>query len=34
MNWIVIDEEKEGYHLGKNALFDILSLADQLHKLK
>lgn len=34
MNRIVIGREREGYHPQKDALFDILSLADQLHRSK
>ncbi len=31
INRIVISTEKDGYHLQKDASFDILSLANQLH---
>lgn len=34
MNRIVIDRKKEGYHLKKNALFDLLNLANKLYRLK
>ena len=34
MNRIVIGREREGYHPQKDALFDILSLANQLHRSK
>ena len=34
MNWIIIGREREGYHPVKGALFDILSLADQLYRSK
>lgn len=34
MNQIVISREREGYHPQKDTLFDILSLANQLHKSK
>lgn len=33
-NRIVISKERDGYHLQKDASFDILSLANQLHKSK
>ncbi|MCJ1349254.1 hypothetical protein MMC31_007490, partial [Peltigera leucophlebia] len=32
MNRIIIGKERDGYHPQKDASFDILSLADQLHK--
>lgn len=34
MNRIVIGREKKGYHPQKDASFDILSLANQLHRSK
>lgn len=34
MNQIIIGRKKEGYYPQKDALFDILSLANQLHRLK
>lgn len=34
INRIVIDKEQEEYYLQKNASFDILSLANKLHKSK
>ncbi len=34
MNRIVIGKERDGYHPQKDASFDILSLADQLHRSK
>lgn len=34
MNYIVISREKKGYHLQKDALFNILSLSNQLHRSK
>lgn len=34
MNWIMISKEKKGYYSQKNTLFDILSFANQLYKLK
>lgn len=32
MNRIILGKEKDGYLPQKNALFDILSLTDQLHR--
>ncbi|MCJ1464122.1 hypothetical protein MMC07_002735, partial [Pseudocyphellaria aurata] len=32
MNRVVIGHQRKGYHLQKDASFDILSLADQLHR--
>lgn len=34
MNRIIVGKERNGYHLTKNASFDILSLADQLYRSK
>ena len=34
INWIVIGQERDGKHSWKDAAFDILSLADQLHRSK
>lgn len=34
INCIIVDKEKNGYHPINNASFDILSLANQLHRLK
>lgn len=34
INCIIIDKEKNGYYLTKDRFFDILSLANQLHKSK
>lgn len=34
INCIIIGKERDGYHPTKDASFDILSLADQLHRLK
>lgn len=34
MNRIVISKEKDGYHSQKDGFFDILNLANQLHKSK
>ena len=31
-NWIIIGREKDGYQPQKDSFFDILSLADQLHR--
>ena len=32
MNRIIIGRERDGYHPQKDSFFDILSLADQLHR--
>lgn len=32
MNWIIIGRKRDGYHPQKDSSFDILSLADQLHR--
>lgn len=34
MNYIIIEKKRDRFCFLKNALFDILSLANQLHKLK
>ena len=34
MNCVIIRKERDGFRPQKNASFDILSLANQLHRLK
>ena len=34
MNCVIIGKEREGFCSQKNTLFDILSLANQLHRSK
>ena len=34
INWVVVRKQRNSYSLQKNALFDILSLANQLHRSK
>ena len=34
INCIIVGKEKDGYHSTKDAAFDILSLANQLHRSK
>ena len=34
MNQILVGKQRDGYHPQKNALFDILSLPNQLHRSK
>lgn len=34
MNRVVVGKQRDGYHPQKDASFDILSLADQLHRSK
>ena len=34
INQIIVEKQRDGYHPQKEALFDILSLANQLHRSK
>lgn len=34
INYIIIGKKRNGFHPQKNVSFDILSLANQLHRLK